>query len=74
MPDLNGNAIIPKWFLAMLSFFVVLLTTGGLPWAWQVSTDIAAIKVKVEVREEGVLRRLDRHEMRLDRIEERGRK
>jgi len=71
----NGYIVIPKWFVSFLSFTVSVIFVGAILWAWQMSSDMAAIKAEVRAQNElrgseleDIRRRLARHDDLLDRI------
>jgi hypothetical protein len=71
----NGYIVIPKWFVSFLSFTVSVIFVGAILWAWQMSSDMAAIKAEVRAQNElrgseleDIRRRLARHDDLLDRM------
>ena len=71
----NGYIVIPKWFVSFLSFTVSVIFVGAILWAWQMSSDMAAIKAEVRAQNElrgseleDIRRRLARHDDLLDRV------
>ena len=73
----NGYVVIPKWFVSFLSFTVSVIFVGAVLWAWQVSSDVAAIKAEVRAQNElrgaeleDIRRRLARHDDLFDRLRE----
>ncbi len=67
--------VIPKWFVSFLSFTVSVIFVGAILWAWQMSSDMAAIKAEVRAQNElrgseleDIRRRLARHDDLLDRM------
>ncbi len=73
----NGYVVIPKWFVSFLSFTVSVIFVGAVLWAWQMSSDVAAIKAEVRAQNElrgaeleDIRRRLARHDDLFDRLRE----
>lgn len=71
----NGYVVIPKWFVSFLSFTVSVVFVGAVLWAWQMSSDVSAIKAEVRAQNElrgaeleDVRRRLARHDDIIDRL------
>ena len=71
----NGYIVIPKWFVSFLSFTVSVIFVGAILWAWQMSSDMAAIKAEVRAQNElrgseleDIRRRLARHDDLMDRM------
>ena len=71
----NGFVVIPRWFVSFLSFVVSVVFVGAVLWAWQVSSDVSAIKAEVRAQNElrtaeleDIHRRLARHDELFDRI------
>ena len=71
----NGYVVIPKWFVSFLSFTVSVIFVGAALWAWQVSSDVSAIKAEIRASTqlrsaelEDIRRRLARHDELFDRL------
>ncbi|MCA9066358.1 MAG: hypothetical protein KDA96_24995 [Planctomycetaceae bacterium] len=71
----NGYVVIPKWFVSFLSFTVSVIFVGAVLWAWQMSSDVSAIKAEVRANTqlraaelEDIRRRLARHDELFDRL------
>jgi len=71
----NGFVVIPKWFVSFLSFTVSVVFVGAILWAWQMSSDVSAIKAEVRANTElraaeleDIRRRIARHDELFDRI------
>lgn len=71
----NGYVVIPKWFVSFLSFTVSVIFVGAVLWAWQMSSDVSAIKAEVRANAqlrsaelEDIRRRLARHDELFDRM------
>ena len=71
----NGYVVIPKWFVSFLSFTVSVIFVGAVLWAWQMSSDVSAIKAEVRASTqlrsaelEDIRRRLARHDELFDRL------
>ena len=71
----NGYVVIPKWFVSFLSFTVSVIFVGAVLWAWQMSSDVSAIKAEVRAQNElrsaeleDIRRRLARHDELFDRL------
>jgi len=76
--DGNGYIVVPKWFVSFLSFLTSVVFVGAVLWAWSMSNDVSAIKVELKATTEirttelaNMQRRLDRHDVLLDRVFER---
>ena len=76
--DGNGYIVVPKWFVSFLSFLTSVVFVGAVFWAWSMSNDVSAIKAELKATTEirttelaHIQRRLDRHDVLLDRIFER---
>ena len=74
----NGYIVVPKWFVSFLSFMTSVVFVGAVLWAWSMSNDVSAIKAELngsnDLRRaeiENIRRRLDRHDVLLDRVLER---
>ncbi|WP_437226018.1 hypothetical protein SH661x_004363 [Planctomicrobium sp. SH661] len=75
----NGYVVIPKWFVSFLSFTVSVIFVGAILWAWQMSSDVSAIKAEVRAQNElrgaeleDIRRRLARHDDLIDRLQTSG--
>ena len=73
----NGYVVIPKWFVSFLSFTVSVIFVVAVLWAWQMSSDVSAIKAEVRANAqlrsaelEDIRRRLARHDELFDRLRE----
>ncbi|WP_417849413.1 hypothetical protein [Thalassoglobus sp.] len=71
----HGYVVIPKWFVSFLSFTVSVIFVGAILWAWQMSSDVSAIKAEVRSSSqlraaelEDIRRRLARHDELFDRL------
>ena len=71
----HGYVVIPKWFVSFLSFTVSVIFVGAILWAWQMSSDVSAIKAEVRsgtqlraAELEDIRRRLARHDELFDRL------
>lgn len=71
----NGFVVIPKWFVSFLSFTVSVVFVGAILWAWQMSSDVSAIKAEVRANTElraaeleDIRRRIARHDELFDRL------
>ncbi len=71
----NGYVVIPRWFVSFLSFTISVIFVGAVLWAWQMSSDVAAIKAEVRAQNElrgveleDIRRRLARHDELVDRL------
>ena len=71
----NGYVVIPKWFVSFLSFTVSVIFVGAVLWAWQMSSDVSAIKAEVRANAqlrsaqlEDMRRRLAPHDELFDRL------
>ena len=69
------HVVIPKWFVSFLSFTVSVIFVGAVLWAWQMSSDVSAIKAEVRANAqlrsaelEDIRRRLARHDELFDRL------
>lgn len=74
----NGYIVLPKWFVSFLSFLTSVVFVGAVLWAWSISNDVSAIKAELKATTdirttelEHIQRRLDRHDVLLDRVFER---
>ena len=74
----NGYIVVPKWFVSFLSFMTSVVFVGAVLWAWSMSNDVSAIKAELngsnDLRRaeiDNIRRRLDRHDVLLDRVLER---
>ncbi|QDU39677.1 hypothetical protein Mal4_40230 [Maioricimonas rarisocia] len=74
----RGDIVVPRWFVSFLSFTVSVVFMGAVLWAWQISTDVSAIKVEVRAQTDlrraeldDIRRRLSRHDLLLERLLER---
>ena len=71
----HGFVVIPRWFVSFLGFVISVVFVGAVLWAWQMSTDVSAIKAEVRTQNElraaeleDIQRRLTRHDELIDRI------
>jgi len=71
----HGFVVIPKWFVSFLSFTVSVVFVGAILWAWQMSSDVSAIKAEVRANTElraaeleDIRRRIARHDELFDRL------
>jgi hypothetical protein len=71
----SGYVVTPKWFVSFLSFTISVVFVGAILWAWQVSSDVSAIKAEVRAQNElrgaeleDIRRRLGRHDELFDRL------
>ena len=76
--NVNGYIVVPKWFVSFLSFMTSVVFVGAVLWAWSMSNDVSAIKAELngsnDLRRaeiDNIRRRLDRHDVLLDRVLER---
>lgn len=76
MPPLDGETRIPNWFIALLSGLTSIVAVGAAVWAYQVQSDLAAIKTEImgsyrliDSKFGDVDRRLNSHDRRLERLE-----
>lgn len=63
---------IPGWFLWFISGvggLLSLITTGAIPWAFKVSRDVAVIKAVTTAENKARDDRIERIEVRVERIE-----
>lgn len=74
----NGYIVVPKWFVSFISFLTSVVFVGAVLWAWSISNDVSAIKAELNATSDiraaeldAVRRRLDRHDVVLDRFAER---
>ena len=74
----NGYIVVPKWFVSFISFMTSVVFVGAVLWAWSISNDVSAIKAELKMTNDirtaeldAVRRRLDRHDVVLDRLAER---
>jgi len=77
-PHGNGFIVVPKWFVSFISFLTSVVFVGAVLWAWSISNDVSAIKAELKATNDirtaeldAVRRRLDRHDVVLDRLAER---
>ncbi|MEO2031490.1 MAG: hypothetical protein ABGZ35_05345 [Planctomycetaceae bacterium] len=74
----NGYIVLPRWFVSFISFLTSVVFVGAVLWAWSMSNDVSAIKAELKATTEirttelaHIQRRLDRHDVLLDRVFER---
>lgn len=74
----NGFIVVPKWFVSFISFLTSVVFVGAVLWAWSISNDVSAIKAELKATGDirtaeldALRRRLDRHDVVLDRLTER---